>query len=261
MPSPWDDKQHPEQKSKFHGRKDHDHGPHEHGMGGKVPPGHNKPAAEDPDASGDVPEGALVDVDGQPLAGLTTYPSSLYIHHAPPVSNQGMSSRCVTHASASDQQQQDRPEYGKYFRPDFGKFAARIGTTSSGAFISVANEERINRGFPEDDATPHAGGHRIKRAIELEQTVNALKAAFAHDHGVLNLFPWFHSWYHPLASGKLPAPDYFVGYHEIYGRGYNDNYGIRLRNSWGIDWGIAGDCFLPYAHIWRAVIIHRTVDV
>jgi len=261
MPSPWDDKQKPKEKSKEHGKKDNGHGPHEHGRGVIVLPGLIDKKAEDPDADEDVEAGPVLALAGSPLAGAG-YPSYDYIplKTRPPVTNQGTTPRCVAHASAYDQNQHDRPELGQFFDLDEEKFFYRIGGNAYGASIDAANQERIDRGYPEDDSTPHASVHRIRKAIVLDKTVNAIKTAISHDHGVLFLLPFFHSWEHPLASGKLPAPDYFIGYHEIWCYGYNDNIGIWFQNSWGTDYGVNGRVALPYTHIWRARVIHRTVD-
>lgn len=260
MASPWDDKQKPHEKSKFHGRKDGEHGPHEHGMGAEVPPDPKNKKAEDPDADEDVPVAGTGIAAGLPLAGA--YPSYDYIplFTRPPVTNQGMTPRCVAHASAYDQNQHDRPELGQFRTLNQYLFFQRIGGNQYGASITEANQERIERGYPEEPVG-NASKHRISKAIQVDKTINAIKAAIALDHGILLLMPFFQSWFHPLASGKLPAPDYFVGYHEIWGYGYNDNIGLWLQNTWGPDYGKDGRVALPYSHIWRARVIHRTVDV
>ncbi|HEY4751640.1 MAG TPA: hypothetical protein VIH37_00035, partial [Candidatus Limnocylindrales bacterium] len=94
---------------------------------------------------------------------------------------------------------------------------------------------------------------------------------------------WYHGWFHPLATttpdqaeahqigayyrvplavkGKLPAPDYVVGGHAWWRRGWNDGAGaFRGRNSWGAAWGLSGDFLLPYAYVGRMVEVWRTLD-
>jgi len=266
MPSPWDDKQKPHEKSKFHGKKDKDHGPHERGLGAKVPPGLEDKKAEDPDADEQVPAvgaSGLASAAGEeaiPLAGA--YPSYAYVKLStrPPGTNQGTDPMCVPHASAYDQNQHDRPESGQFWDFNRSLFFSRIGGNAYGSSITSANQERIDQGYPVKNLG-HAGSHRIRRAISLDKTVNAVKDSISKGHGGLILIPWFQSWFHPLASGKLPWPDYFVGYHEVWYYGYNDNIGIWIQNSWGTEYGISGRVALPYTHLWRARVIHRTVDV
>jgi hypothetical protein len=47
--SKWNAIQHPEQKSKDHGKKDAEHGPHEHGMGALHDPTHEPGPKQAPD--------------------------------------------------------------------------------------------------------------------------------------------------------------------------------------------------------------------
>ena len=47
----------------------------------------------------------------------------------------------------------------------------------------------------------------------------------------------------PLCNEKL------LGGHTVAVVGYDDNYGFLVRNSWGINWGIEGHCFIPYEYI------------
>jgi C1A family cysteine protease len=59
-------------------------------------------------------------------------------------------------------------------------------------------------------------------------------------------------------TGLVPLPgsnDVALGGHEIYAYGYDDAIktasgtgGLKMRNSWGTDWGIAGDFILPYEY-------------
>jgi len=94
--------------------------------------------------------------------------------------------------------------------------------------------------------------------------VDAIKAALLvspRNGGVVVIGPWYHSWFHPLASGKLPPPDYVVGGHAWWLRGWSDSaQAFRGRNSWGGGWGLAGDFLLPYAYLARMVEVWRTLD-
>jgi hypothetical protein len=70
---------------------------------------------------------------------------------------------------------------------------------------------------------------------------------------------WFRSWFRPTSDGILPTPDVRIGGHAIVCYGW-DNRGLRLRNSWGADWGVAGDCFMPAADLHHVVGAWKTAD-
>ncbi len=117
-----------------------------------------------------------------------------------------------------------------------------------------------------------ASDHRIAAYYAVPRDVATIKAAI-YDLGPIVLStPWYRSWFRP-AAGVLPRPDTQVGGHAIVAYGW-DARGLRLRNSWGTDWGVAGDCWMPeylVPHLsgaWKAVdaIEHpiawaHTVDV
>lgn len=267
MTSPWDDRQKPHEKSPFHGKRDKDDGAHgghgakEHGLGVDIdrehmPPGLEKKVIEDPGADEEVPEAGS---GGEILAGATAFGPKLTIPNRGPILDQDGTPRCVTYYSSKDQNQHDRPEMGRFVDFNEPLFAQRIGTTAQGASVTRANEERISRGFPVV-SLGQAGKHKILRAISVDKTITAIKTALSRGHGVGFLLPWFHSWNHPRANGALPAPDYFIGYHMIFGGGWDDAIGWWLDNSWGTDYGVGGRCALPYGQTFRAVLVQRTVD-
>ena len=47
----------------------------------------------------------------------------------------------------------------------------------------------------------------------------------------------------------MPINEKLLGGHTVAVVGFDDNYGFLVRNSWGIDWGIEGHCFIPYEYI------------
>ena len=258
----WDKIQHPEQKSKEHGKKDAQHNEHERGLGGKRTPDVEK-----------AKHGQLASVS-QPLAGATIFPSYYYVASTPPVTDQGSTPQCVAYADAYDQNQHDRPELGRFNQLNHALFFQQIGGDSNGSYLYKALDQRQAVGYPEKVSVPAAGGypsqdanvdtgtHRIASSAEVALSVEALKnALYGRKHGILVIGPWFHSWFHPFASGKLPAPDYEVGGHCTWWRGWNDTYGFRIRNSWGTDYGLSGDVFLPYAYLprlWEAWVTTDT---
>ncbi len=189
-----------------------------------------------------------------------TFPSIFYIANQPPVTNQGTTPQCVAYSNAYDQNQQDRPEMGKFEDFNEALFFSEIGGGPNGAYMTSGLIRRRDYGYPEQDSTPSPGSHRIASYTGLALTVSAIKSALQLGHGVLFIGDWFHSWFHPLSSGKLPAPDYKVGGHAIWCRGWNDAYGFRLRNSWGPYWGLSGDCYFPYAFLGHEYAAYRTTD-
>ena len=88
---------------------------------------------------------------------------------------------------------------------------------------------------------------------------DAIKAAILDLGPVVLSTPWYRSWFRPASSGVLPPPDTRVGGHAIIAYGW-DSRGIRLRNSWGSDWGIDGDCWMPSAQLSRLVGAWKAAD-
>ena len=267
----WNKKQHPEQKSPEHGKKDHGHGPGEHGYGALRDLDLEHGPKQKPDdltiQEPDEGTGTPTDIGG-PMAG-TSFPSSFYVADPPPVQNQGTTPHCVAYSNAYDQNQHDRRDNvtNTFKNFDEAKFFAQIGGTSAGAYMNKGLARRRDYGYPEavnvsgQDSNPDSGRHRIASYTAIALTVTAIKEALMRGHGVLVIGDWFHSWNHPLASGKLPAPDYRVAGHARWWRGWNDAYGFRERESFGTGWGpIGGDCFVPYAYLNRLYAAYRTTD-
>lgn len=273
MPKPdWNQIQHPEEKSKDHGKKDKDHGDHEHGMGGERDPEHEHGPKQKPDDLSILepdegePEASAT---GEPLMG---YAASLYVPYPPPVTNQGTTPQCVAYSNAYDANQHDRPDLGRFNQLNEGLFFQQIGGGPGGAYMTKGLIRRRDYGYPEDVNVPAQGGypaqdsrldtgtHRILSYTQLPLTVSAIKAALSLGHGVLVIGDWFHSWNHPLPSGKLPAPDYRIGGHARWWRGWNDSYGWRMRNSWGTGYGLSGDAYEPYAFLSRLYAAYRCTD-
>jgi hypothetical protein len=90
-------------------------------------------------------------------------------------------------------------------------------------------------------------------------TADAIRAAILDLGPVVLSTPWYRSWFHPSAAGILPAPDVEVGGHAIVAYGW-DAKGIRLRNSWGVDWGVAGDCWMPLVDVRHLRGAWKTAD-
>lgn len=268
----WNARQHPEQKAKEHGHHGNGHGPAERGMGAERDPEHEHGPKQAPDdlTIQEPEDGEEVAVGSEPLG--VVYASAFLIPNVPPVTDQGTTPRCVAHSNGYDTNQQDRPELGRFNNLDEALFFQQIGGGPNGAYMTAGLNRRRDFGYPEAINVPAQGGypaqdgnrdyaqHRIAGYTQIALTPTAIKDALLRGHGVLFIGDWFHSWFHPFASGKLPAPDYKVGGHAIWCRGWNDSYGFRLRNSWGTDYGVGGDVFLPYAFLSRMYAAYRTTD-
>ncbi len=192
-----------EHESVHHGLSDDGHGPEEHGLGAI-------PSPEDPRdfAIEGRPEYAAV------LAAA--FPPSWLEPNSPPVSNQGSTPMCVAYSAANDQGHMDRPESGLYPAFDRPKFFAQIGGGPNGAFIRAALDRRLHFGYPLASAPDQAAAHRIGAYYRVPIAVDAVKAALLvspRNGGLVVGGPWYHSWFHPLSSGRLPVPDYVAGGH------------------------------------------------
>lgn len=248
-----------EKKSKWHGANSDGHGPDEHGLGAE-------PSPEDPrdypfrSFIAGVAERAGSSEDH--IASITP-PTYYYVPNVPPVDNQGSTPQCVAYSSAYGQKHIDRPEWGSYPYLGQAKFFAQIGGTAAGAYMRDALERRLHFGYPKPDGTL-AASHRISAYYAVPKTISAVQQAIIlspTNGDVLVIGPWFHSWFHAsTTSGKLPAPDYDVGGHAWWVRGYNA-YGVRARNSWGPNYGLGGDFYMSWAQLTsRMWEIWRTRD-
>ncbi len=66
---------------------------------------------------------------------------------------------------------------------------------------------------------------------------------------------WATEWMNPGPNGELAAGKSIDGGHCVAVVGYNDAFAcadgskgaFKIRNSWGPNWGIGGDCWMPYS--------------
>ncbi len=210
---------------------------------------------ESPSDERDWPIDALYAAAGvEPLAVL---PPS---YHVPvplyPVVDQGSSPQCVAYSAAGEQGWYDLRDTGLALF-DEALFFRQIGGTASGAVIRDALARRLSAGYPVAGHPELAAQHRIAAYYAVGVTRADLCAAILSFGPVVIGTPWASSWFHPV-NGVLPAFDRAVGGHAILAVGW-DAAGLRLRNSWGADWGQAGEATLPWAQLhylreaWKAV--------
>ena len=217
----------------------------------------------------DYPVSALYAAEG--LTASVVLPASYAAPGMPLVLDQHATPMCVACSSSALKAWQDRRDQGRFFDFDEPAFFAAIGGTDQGARVRDAMERMLSAGYPVT-SSGDAAHHRITAYYAVPRDLATIKAAI-YDLGPIVLStPWYQSWFHPVA-GVLPKPDTQVGGHAIVAYGW-DQRGLRLRNSWGADWGVGGDCWMPeylVPHLngaWKAVdaIEHpipypHTVDV
>ncbi len=178
-------------------------------------------------------------------------PAPLY-----PVVDQGTSPMCVAYSAAGEQGWYDLRDTGLALF-DEALFFRQIGGTADGAVIRDALARRLSAGYPVAGHPELAGQHRIAAYYAVPVTQADLCAAILAFGPLVIGTPWASSWFHPVA-GVLPAFDRSVGGHAIQAVGW-DAAGLRLRNSWGADWGQAGEATLPWGQLhyvreaWKAV--------
>ena len=217
----------------------------------------------------DYPVSALYASEG--LSASVVLPASYAAPGMPPVLDQHATPMCVAYSSSAVKAWQDRRDQERFFDFDEPVFFAAIGGTASGAYVRAAMERMRSTGYPVA-GVGDPGGHRIAAYYAVPRDAAAIKAAIYDLGPVVLSAPWYNSWFRPVA-GVLPKPDKVAGGHAIVAYGW-DARGLRLRNSWGSDWGVGGDCWMPgsfvpqISGVWKAVdaIEHpiaypHTVDV
>lgn len=202
----------------------------------------------------DYPVSALYAAEGLNPTPVAALPTSYTVPGMPPVLDQGATPQCTAFSTSAMKAWMDRRDQGRYFDFDEGLLFRLIGGTSAGAFTRDAFARIRSSGYPVAGVgQPEL--HRIAAYYSVPISLGELKAAI-YDLGPIVLStPWYRSWFTPGAGGLLPAPKTLVGGHAIVAYGWTAA-GLRLRNSWGADWGpISGDCIMaPYqvATVWDA---------
>lgn len=177
----------------------------------------------------------------------------------PSVLNQGTTPQCVAFSSSAMKAWQDKRDQGQYFNFDEGYFFRLIGGTVYGAALRNAMDRLVGYGYPVV-SVGQASLHKIHSYYVLDRTAAAIKAAInAYGPVILGLH-WYNSWFYPYASGVVRSPDYYVANHAIVAYGWDDSKGLRLRNSWGVNYGLGGDVFLPYGYLGACFEAWKSID-
>jgi hypothetical protein len=174
----------------------------------------------------------------------------------PPVLNQHATPMCVAYSSALLKGYEDLRDTGAVVFDEPAFFTA-IGGGPNGAIIRNALAELLGTGYPVT-STGQPGRHKIAAYYRVPVDKAAIQSALMTFGPVLIGTPWFNSWFRPV-SGILPSPDVQVGGHAIVAVGW-DTRGLRLRNSWGTGYALAGDVFLPWSLLDRVREAWKAVD-
>lgn len=196
----------------------------------------------------DWPVADLFAATGVPEA--LTFPAVINVPQQSAVLDQGVTPQCTVFATASAMHQEEY-KLGATAAANFDTqrlFTAAHGTSQGANARDVFTICR-DQGYP---TVGHNDGaaHKLKAYYSVPQTDAGIKSALLGFGDLLVATAWFHSWFHPLANGQLPPPDYLVGYHLIVQAGTNDNprLGDKDKNSWNAGWGMNGYCYVPYAY-------------
>jgi hypothetical protein len=218
-------------------------------------------AIQSPPDERDYPIEALFEARGL-TAGAP--PPSYVVPVLPPVYDQGITPMCVAYSDAAEQAAFDLLDQHHNYRWDFATFFRRIGGGPNGAYVRAALEQRLKVGYPllPRGSDNSYAAHRIAADYAVPKTKLAICRAIQAFGVCIVSTPWFHSWFRPAgAHAVLPAADFAVGGHAIAAIGWTPA-GLRLRNSWGADWGNEGDCLMPWSFVLHSVWdVWKAVDV
>lgn len=177
----------------------------------------------------------------------------------PPVLNQGSEPQCVAFSTETMKAYEDRIDQGRFFPFDEDRFFRAIGGGPNGAYLRDAFDRMLSVGYPLDGGVD-AAKHRIKAYYAVRPIKEEIQGAIMAFGPVTLAMAWYWSWFSTTSRGVLRAPSSAAGGHAITAIGW-DARGLRLRNSWGANWGINGDCYLPWAYLNQAWEAWKAVDV
>lgn len=113
---------------------------------------------------------------------------------------------------------------------------------------------------PSEEAYSNASIRKLVKALNVDRSATAIKSALADGYPVLASFTLCKS-FNPSSNGLIPMPsadeiqelasaEGGVNRHGMVIVGYDDKLqSFLVRNSWGVDWGNRGYCYIPYEYI------------
>lgn len=138
------------------------------------------------------------------------------------------------------------------------KARAKMLTEDDAVAIYSAATLIDGNGYPPQDTGTSALS--AAKALRTMGKITSWSTAFGLQHvlDALALKPvllginWYESMFTPDASGRLSVSGAIAGGHETLIRGMDPaSKTVRVRNSWGQDWGLKGDYLLSYADLDR----------
>lgn len=195
-------------------------------------------------------------------AGLTVTasPPASYLVPGPyaGILNQGQTGRCVAFGDSGLKTYEDLRDTGAADLDEARFFFAIGGTDARGAVVRDGLDYLVRVGYPEVGGA-NAGRHKIAAYYAVSPTKLAIQQAILAAGPVGLSFSWPWSWFSPRSTGVLPAPGALAGGHWLYAVGW-DARGLRLRNSWGVNYGLGGDVWMPWAYLGLVREVWKLVD-
>lgn len=213
-------------------------------------------AIESPPDENDWPIDALFAMAGL-VPDASPPPSYTAPGPYPPVLNQHDTPMCVAYSTSLLKAYQDLRDTGAADL-DEPRFFHNIGGTSIGAVLRYALDELLTKGYPQVGGV-HPEKHRIKAYYSIPVTREAIQAAILAFGPIVLSTRWAWSWFEPTSTGVLPSPNADAGGHAIVAIGW-DSRGLRLRNSWGKNYGLNGDVFLRWSYLNRVREAWKAID-
>lgn len=110
---------------------------------------------------------------------------------------------------------------------------------------------------PHDEAYTEATRFLIEEAEEIPLDLHAMRHCLAEGHPFVFSLTLFKSFDRASRRGRVPTPNPETeagrtehGRHAMLCVGYSDSRQVFIvRNSWGVDWGDYGYCYIPYAYM------------
>jgi hypothetical protein len=214
---------------------------------------HGLGAIPSPPDERDFPVEQLYALTGTPKA--VVIPPTYVVPNLPAVLDQDGTPQCVAYSSGGMKLYEDGP-----WPLNESLFFAQIGGGPNGAYIRNAFKQLLAAGYPPDPAK-----HKVSAYYAVPLTQAEVQSAILTFGPIVIGIEWLNSMFRPAPNGVLliNQSQGVAGGHAILLVGWTLINGIFywiLRNSWGADWGVAGNAYLSgpaftslVSEAWKAV--------